>query len=180
MLHKWTRLTVGGAILLEFLPFNDERGSMMESYNSIKFREMGLPTWFVQDNLSYSHRGTFRGMHRQTKEPQGKLIRCLNGSIVDYWFDTNKDSPTFRTLGYHYLRGPNEALYIPPNNAHGFFSLTDSIVQYKCTTHYNKAFDGGIIFDDPDLGIMLPEPLKIISAKDANLPTLMDYLARLS
>lgn len=179
MITEVTPLGINGVVHISFKSFKDSRGSFMEAFNTITFKQHGLPTWFVQDNISHSHKGTMRGLHIQKKTPQGKLIRAMHGTIVDYYLDLRPNSPTFKKLNYTYLRSPDEAIFIPSGLAHGFFSLTDSVVQYKCTTHYDKDSDGGVRYNDPEIGLSLPDKVLHVSTKDLALPSLMEYLGKI-
>lgn len=165
-------LGIAGVYLIESHVFRDHRGEFMQAYTS----EEG-PT-YVQENLSFSLKGTFRGMHLQRRNPQGKLVRAVHGVVVDYFLDLRADSPTFKQIGSVYLRGPHVAVYVPPGVAHGFYSVTDSTVYYKCTTHYDKQSDGGVRYNDPEIQLHLPDQLRHISPKDLVLPTMMDYLVK--
>jgi dTDP-4-dehydrorhamnose 3,5-epimerase len=158
--------------------FEDERGYFFESYNHQKFqKETGLQTTFVQDNQSRSGRGVLRGLHFQTGEfAQAKLVRVLRGEVLDVAVDVRSSSPTF---GQHFSIVLSESsrtqFYIPRGFAHGFLVLSETAdFFYKCDNFYNKASDGGIIYNDPEINIDWQMPAKelIISAKDAGLPLL--------
>lgn len=161
--------------------FNDDRGYFFESFNSQQFyKETGVKTTFVQDNQSHSVKGVLRGLHFQKGEfAQAKLVRVLKGEVLDVAVDLRKSSPTF---GQHYSVVLSETshtqLYIPRGFAHGFLVLSDAVdFFYKCDNLYNKASEGGIIYNDPQINIdwqMPPEEL-IISSKDLDLPRLTFY-----
>ncbi len=169
--------------LIEINPaiFQDERGWFTESYNINTFRKFGLEMNFVQDNLSFSKAGVLRGLHFQ-KEPfaQGKLVKVIQGEVLDVAVDIRPQSPTF---GQHYkviLKGEQQNLfYLPEGFAHGFLALKDSYLFYKCTKVYNKESDTGIAFDDPELNIDWNYPNPTISVKDQNLPSFDSYKATL-
>jgi dTDP-4-dehydrorhamnose 3,5-epimerase len=170
-------LHIQGAYLITEQPFTDNRGTFMEAFNSERFALCGLPAMFPQDNLSTSVAGTLRGLHIQRNNPQGKLIRCLQGVIYDVLVDLRFDSPTFGKhlmveLSHHRKR----ALWAPPGTAHGFYSPTDSVVYYKCSTLYDQKTDGGINPFDPELRIAWPERHVIISKKDQALPIMRTWL----
>jgi dTDP-4-dehydrorhamnose 3,5-epimerase len=158
--------------------FNDERGYFFESFNAGRFHKAtGVKVEFVQDNQSHSVRGVLRGLHFQKGEfSQAKLVRVLKGEVLDVAVDLRKSSPTF---GQHYSVILSETsqtqLYIPRGFAHGFLVLSDEVdFFYKCDNFYNKASEGGIIYNDPQINInwqMQPDDL-IISSKDSNLPEL--------
>ncbi len=158
--------------------YNDERGYFFESFNAGKFyRETGVNTTFVQDNFSHSVKGVLRGLHFQKgKSAQAKLVRVLKGEVLDVAVDLRKSSPTF---GEYYSVVLSEAsctqLYIPKGFAHGFLVLSDEVdFFYKCDNFYDKAAEGGIIYNDPQININWQMPVEnlIISAKDVQLPLL--------
>lgn len=173
---------VDGCRVLYFDPYQDDRGSFCEVSHPLSFKSLFLPDKWPQDNVSITNKGVIRGLHVQhpTKEsplsrPQGKLVFCLKGEVMDVCFDARLDSDTF---GKHHMEclGWGKALYCPPGTLHGFYSLTDSILLYKCTTTYDPKCDAGVKWDDPDLGIDWGTKGPILSEKDRNLPTLRDYL----
>lgn len=158
--------------------YNDERGFFFESFNAQKFyRETGVNTTFVQDNFSHSVKGVLRGLHFQKgKSAQAKLVRVLKGEVLDVAVDLRKSSPTF---GEYYSVVLSEAsctqLYIPKGFAHGFLVLSEEVdFFYKCDNFYDKAAEGGIIYNDPQINInwQIPAENLIISAKDIQLPFL--------
>lgn len=175
---------IQGVKLIKSDVHQDDRGAFFESFNYSAFLENDLPGVFMQGNVSYSHKGVLRGMHIQKSNPQGKLIRCLGGVIWDCWVDLRKDSPTLGKWESVSLGGESiEAVYIPPGLAHGFFVASQfALVHYMCTTLYDKESDGGIKWDDPKVGIEWPFPNDLnpmISGKDANLPTMDEYMETL-
>jgi dTDP-4-dehydrorhamnose 3,5-epimerase len=149
--------------------FEDERGYFFESYSKKLFEENGINAEFVQDNQSLSHTGVLRGLHFQNPPfAQGKLVRAIKGAILDVAVDIRKNSPAY---GKHLSIELNESnktmLWIPEGFAHGFLTLADhTIFSYKCTNLYNKASEGSIYWNDPDLAInwMIKDP--ILSEKD--------------
>ena len=155
--------------------FEDERGYFMESFNQQRLQEAGINIHFIQDNQSLSKRGTLRGLHYQNPPfAQTKLVRVLQGEIMDVVVDLRKASPTF---GQHHTlvlsAENNKQLLIPQGFAHGFSVLSETaVVMYKCDQFYNKASEGGIRFDDPALNIDWGIDLKtaIVSEKDLELP----------
>ncbi len=155
--------------------FEDERGYFMESFNQQSLQEAGINIHFVQDNQSFSKRGTLRGLHYQNPPfAQTKLVRVLQGEIMDVAVDLRKNSPTY---GQHFAiqlsAENNKQLMIPQGFAHGFSVLSETaVVMYKCDQFYNKASEGGIRFDDPALNIDWGIDLKtaIVSEKDLVLP----------
>lgn len=171
-------------ILIETKVFKDPRGFFMETYNQKEFEEIGLKLNFVQDNLSLSKKGVLRGLHFQIKRPQGKLIRVIKGRVYDVAVDLRINSPTFGKWYGVELTGDNGlAFYIPEGFAHGFLTLEDeTYFFYKCTELYHSEYDGGIIWNDPDIDVKWPlnkiDEL-IISEKDKNLPRLRDIMDKL-
>lgn len=173
---------VEGVRIINSSVFEDSRGFFETAFHVEQFKELGLPTEFPQDNISTSFQGALRGMHIQRENPQGKLIRCVSGVIWDVWVDLRPDSPTFKKWECLSLRSTaSTSVYLPPGLAHGFFCVTPvATVHYKCTTLYDKESDGGIIWNDPETAIKWPfdsEFTPLISGKDANLPTMAEYLA---
>ena len=163
---------LAGLLLIEPKVFEDSRGYFLESYNSETFKNSGIDTIFVQDNQSFSSKGTLRGLHFQNVPyAQVKLVRVITGSIIDVAVDVRKGSKTYGEYYSVKLSGENKkTLYIPDGFAHGFLTLEDNtIVQYKCSNVYNKESEGGIMWNDPDINInwgLMDEP--IISDKDKN------------
>lgn len=155
--------------------FGDERGYFFESYNKTKFADIGINIEFVQDNQSFSKKGTLRGLHYQNPPfAQTKLIRVLDGEIIDVVVDLRKDSHTYKKTFTMLLSAENKKqLLVPQGFAHGFSVISDTAtVLYKCDQFYNKASEGGIKFDDPSLDINWGMDLKnaIVSEKDRVLP----------
>ena len=160
--------------LLEIIPtvYKDERGYFFETYNKQAFEAQGLPTHFVQDNQSFSKKGVVRGLHFQ-REPhaQGKLVRVVMGRVLDFAVDIRPNSPTFGQYEVVELDANRGNLfYLPEGFAHGFVVLEDSVFIYKCTNLYNKAAEGGIIWNDPTLNIDWQVTNPIVSSKDLDLP----------
>ena len=167
--------------LLVFEPkvFEDSRGYFFESYNEKGFKELGIETRFVQDNESSSLYGVIRGLHYQLSPyPQAKLIRVLDGRILDVVVDIRKGSPSFgKSFSIELTSENKKQLFIPHGFAHGFSVLSEkAIVFYKCDNYYNKESEGGIRFDDPQLNIdwQVPAGKAIISEKDNQLPAFAD------
>ena len=162
-------------VLLTPKIFEDERGHFFESYNKSKLENLGIAIDFVQDNQSFSQKGTLRGLHYQNPPfAQTKLLRVLQGAIMDVAVDLRKDYPTF---GKHFaveLTSENKKqLFIPQGFAHGFSVLSETaVVLYKCDQYYHKPSEGGIRYDDSSLNIDWGMDLAaaIVSEKDALLP----------
>ncbi|MCO4293466.1 dTDP-4-dehydrorhamnose 3,5-epimerase [Solitalea sp. MAHUQ-68] len=173
-----TKTPIEGLLIIEPRIFNDNRGYFFESYNKSTFNEAGITDEFVQDNQSKSQKGTLRGLHFQAPPfAQGKLVRVIQGKVLDIAVDIRKNSPTF---GQHYsieLSAENQLqFWIPAGFAHGFITLEDdTIFTYKCTNFYNKASEGGIIWNDPDLNIDWGKIDVLVSDKDQILPQLKDF-----
>ena len=151
--------------------FGDERGFFMETWNQNKFEELvtGKPTQFVQDNHSKSKKGILRGLHYQTENTQGKLVRVVSGEVFDVAVDIRKESPTFGKWVGVYLSAENKRqLWIPEGFAHGFYVTSDEAeFVYKCTDYYNPNAEQSILWNDLKLGVAWPlqdEPL--LSSKD--------------
>jgi dTDP-4-dehydrorhamnose 3,5-epimerase len=154
--------------------FGDDRGFFMETYHSGKFKELGIDLPFVQDNHSHSARGVLRGLHYQTPNPQGKLVRAATGAIFDVAVDIRRDSPTFGQWVGVELTGENKLqLWVPPGLAHGFCVTSERAdVIYKCTSLYEPKNDKGIRWNDPAIGIEWPITDPLLSAKDKIAPLL--------
>lgn len=173
---------IKGVLLIEPKLWEDERGYFYESYNKKLFDEAGIVANFVQDNQSLSQKGTLRGLHAQ-KEPfsQGKLVRVLQGRVLDVAVDIRKKSPTFGQHVAVELSAENHySLWVPPGFLHGFVTLVDNtIFTYKVTNFYDKASEIGVVWNDPDLkidwGVEASEV--ILSEKDEILPRLRDIIS---
>jgi dTDP-4-dehydrorhamnose 3,5-epimerase len=168
---------LSGCYVLEPKIFKDERGYFMESFNKQTFEKgVGSKVHFVQDNQSYSSKGVLRGLHYQTGEhAQAKLVRVLEGEVLDVVVDIRPESTTYGQSFSILLSAENQKqLYIPRGFAHGFLVTSETaIFFYKCDNFYNKESEGGIIFNDSSLKIdwNFPEKDLIISEKDNILPT---------
>lgn len=155
--------------------FTDDRGYFFESYNRTKFTDLGINIEFVQDNQSFSKNGTLRGLHYQNPPfAQTKLIRVLQGEIMDVAVDLRKDSATYgKCFGILLSAENKKQLLVPQGFAHGFSVISETaVVMYKCDQFYNKQSEGGIRFDDPTLNIDWGMDLAdaIVSEKDLILP----------
>ena len=165
-----------GVLVIEPQIFGDSRGFFLETWNLARYREAGLPEAFVQDNVSRSSRGVLRGLHFQEPKAQGKLVTVLDGEVFDVAVDIRVGSPTFGKTAGETLSGESKRqIYIPPGFAHGFCVLSaTAIFTYKCTESYAPEAEGGIIWNDPDLGIDWPALEPTLSAKDGKYPRLRD------
>lgn len=160
---------INGLILIQPKINLDERGHFFESYQKLKFQEIGINADFVQDNESKSQKGVLRGLHFQCYPfAQGKLVRVINGSVVDVAVDIRRSSPTYGKWFKVLLSEHNKTMmWIPVGFAHGFVTLEDNtIFQYKCTNYYNKISERSIIWNDPDLNIDWDFGKPIVSEKD--------------
>lgn len=158
-----------GVVILEPRVFGDQRGFFLESYNERAFAELGIEERFVQDNHSSSRRNVLRGLHYQIKHPQGKLVRVVEGEVLDVAVDVRRNSPTFGRWEAVRLSGENKRmLWIPVGFAHGFRVISESAqVLYKATDYYAPEHERTVAWNDPDLKIdwkLRGEP--IVSAKD--------------
>ena len=176
---KIIKTAIDGVVIIEPQVFEDARGYFFESWNKAKMAEAGLDYEFIQDNQSKSCYGTIRGIHYQKGEfSQAKLVRVLQGTVLDVAVDLRKDSKTFgQHVAVELSAENNRQLMIPRGFGHGFSVLTPTAVfAYKCDNVYNKASEAGIRFDDPDLKIdwkVKPEEA-VLSDKDRVLPFLKD------
>jgi dTDP-4-dehydrorhamnose 3,5-epimerase len=155
---KFIKTSIEGVYIIEPTIFGDERGYFMETYHAGEFKEAGLDFDFVQDNQSKSKKGVLRGLHFQYTQPQGKLVRVINGEVFDVAVDLRKDSPTYGKWEGVILSDENKKqFYVPEGFAHGFLVLSDDAeFTYKCTNFYNGDDEGGIIWNDPDIHIEWP------------------------
>ncbi|WP_054942204.1 dTDP-4-dehydrorhamnose 3,5-epimerase [Paenibacillus ihuae] len=176
---NFTKTNLEGVIVVEPAVFGDHRGWFMETYNEAKFQDQSLDYKFVQDNQSYSAvKGTLRGLHFQLNpKAQTKLVRCTRGSIYDVAVDIRQGSPSYgKWFGVELTAENKKQLLIPKGFAHGFITLTEDVeVQYKCDELYAPECDGGILWNDPDIGIEWPiNVTPVLSAKDEKAPLLKD------
>lgn len=160
--------------------FGDDRGYFMETYNYNDFKEAGIDVEFVQDNQSASKKGVLRGLHFQKEFPQDKLVRVIKGEVYDVAVDLREDSPTFgKWHGVLLTEENKKQFFVPKNFAHGFLVLSDyAEFCYKCTDFYHANDEGGLLYNDPELGIdwPIPEGMNLImSEKDAQWGTFSDY-----
>jgi dTDP-4-dehydrorhamnose 3,5-epimerase len=175
-----TRLAIPDVVLLEHEVFEDERGYLMEVYKRDQFRELGLPATFVQINESRSARNVIRGLHFQWEPPMGKLMRVAEGAAFLVAVDIRPDSPTLGHWVGETVTAENRLqLWAPAGCARGLCALTDRTrVQYLCTGMYNGKAESGILWKDPEIGILWPVPAPHLSAKDESAQTLREWLAR--
>ncbi|PIQ50236.1 MAG: dTDP-4-dehydrorhamnose 3,5-epimerase [Cytophagales bacterium CG12_big_fil_rev_8_21_14_0_65_40_12] len=166
-----------GLYEIESNVFGDDRGYFFESFRKSTFEVLGIRTDFVQDNESFSVKGTLRGLHYQ-KEPfaQAKLVRVALGKVLDVAVDLRAGSPTFGKHHTVILDAKRHNLFmVPAGFAHGFLALEDSVFSYKCSNYYDKASEGGIIWNDTTLNIDWQIDNPIVSEKDKLLPNFEAY-----
>ncbi len=163
--------------IIEPTVFGDERGYFMETYSEREFFDAGISVKFVQDNESRSRKGVLRGLHFQKKNPQGKLVRVIEGEVFDVAVDLRKASATFgKWVGVTLSAENKRQFYIPEGFAHGFVVLSDAAsFVYKCTRLYAPGDEGGLLWNDPQIGIRWPVGenfTPVLSEKDTKNPTL--------
>lgn len=166
--------------IIEPSVFGDERGFFMETWNQQKFEELvtGKETHFVQDNHSKSKKGILRGLHYQTENTQGKLVRVVSGEVFDVAVDIRKDSPTFGQWVGVYLSAENKRqLWVPEGFAHGFYvTANEAEFVYKCTNYYHPASEVSIAWNDKTLDIRWPiQGNPLLSVKDQHGLTIPEY-----
>ncbi|SMC70860.1 dTDP-4-dehydrorhamnose 3,5-epimerase [Pedobacter nyackensis] len=177
-----TKTPIEGLLIIEPKVWRDNRGYFYESYNAKLFAEAGINVNFVQDNQSFSQKGALRGLHAQAQPfEQGKLVRVLQGAVMDVAVDIRKDSPTY---GQHFdieLSEENhKQLWVPAGFLHGFLTLEDqTIFTYKVSNYYDKDSEIGVMWNDPDLNIQwsrdIPESEFLLSDKDQVLSQFKDF-----
>ncbi len=170
---------IAGLVLMTPEVFIDERGYFLESFQKERYRELGIPVDdFVQENISKSKKGVLRGIHFQ-RDPfaQGKLVQVLRGSVLDVVVDIRYGSPTYgQHVAIELSEENHHQLWIPIGFAHGFLALEDdTLFSYKVTAVYSKVSEGGIRFDDPDIGVAWPFKFPIVLEKDRQLFSLAQY-----
>lgn len=178
---NFIKTAIDGMYIIEPTVYGDNRGYFMETYNYEEFKEAGLDMVFVQDNQSKSKKGVLRGLHFQTKHPQGKLVRVIKGKVFDVGVDLRPGSKTFGKWAGEVLSDENKRqLYIPEGFAHGFVVLSDEAeFVYKCTAFYDPQNEGGIIWNDSDIGIKWPidpDMEILLSDKDKIQQTFKEYV----
>lgn len=174
MPFEFAETDLPGVMIVKRKSFPDDRGFFSETYKYSDFLKNGIGYEFVQDNFSFSRRGVIRGLHFQRKPAeQGKLVSVYSGKVFDVAVDIRPDSHSFgKWFGVDLSEENGLMLWIPPGFAHGFQALEDSRVAYKVTSEFSKDHDGGVIWNDPAIGVEWPLEKPIISDKDSRLPTL--------
>lgn len=168
---------IEGLLIFEPKIWKDDRGYFFESFRADLFEQQGIDVRFIQDNQSLSQKGAVRGLHFQDPPfGQGKLVRVIQGKVLDVAVDIRKSSTTYGQAYAIELSAENQLqFWIPEGFAHGFSTLEDqTIFAYKCTNYYHKASEGGIRYDDPSLNINWKTSTEIVSPKDLELPFLAD------
>lgn len=166
---KKIKTEIEDVLIIEPKVFGDDRGFFMESFNKERYRDMvGIEHEFVQDNHSRSSKGVLRGLHFQKSNPQGKLVRVVDGEVFDVVVDIRRQSKDYgKWVGVH-LSGTNKRqLWVPPGFAHGFLTLSETAdFEYKCTTYYDPADECCLIWNDDTIGVKWPIEQPILSEKD--------------
>ena len=168
--------TIPGVQLIVPVVHGDARGYLFESWQVDRYAAIGLPTRFVQDNVSRSSGSVLRGLHVQHPYPQGKLVQVLDGEVFDVAVDVRPASRTFlQWVGVELTQDNDRALHIPPGFAHGFLTLTDdTLIQYFVSTPYAPGAERTLRWDDPRVGVRWPFPPSVVSPKDEAAPLLGD------
>jgi dTDP-4-dehydrorhamnose 3,5-epimerase len=176
---KVIQTSLPGLVLLEPVVFGDARGFFFETWNAERYAAQGLPSSFVQSNVSSSSKGVLRGLHYQWPRPQGKLVTVLQGEVYDVAVDIRRGSPTFGRWEAFILSGENRRqLWIPPGFAHGFAVLSDdALFNYLCTDVYVKEADASVRWNDADIAVDWPISAPTLSSKDEQAPFLQDIPA---
>ncbi len=170
---------LSGLLLIEPKRFGDDRGFFLESYHRERFAAAGIHEEFLQDNHSRSTRGIVRGLHYQVERPQAQIVTVMHGHIFDVAVDLRRESPTFGSWFGAELseQGPCQ-LYMAPGFAHGFCVLSDvADLHYKVSRYYDPTDEGGLLWNDPDVGIRWPAEAAILSPRDAAYPRLAELTA---
>jgi dTDP-4-dehydrorhamnose 3,5-epimerase len=179
---KFTETRIKGLIIIEPQIFNDGRGYFFESYSKSKFASAGINIDFVQDNQSFSHKGAVRGLHAQSApHAQAKLVRVIQGRVLDVAVDVRKGSPTYGQYETIELSAENQRQFlIPQGFVHGFATLEDNtIFTYKVNNYYSKECEVGVKWNDPTLAINwgITEQDALTSPKDDVLPDFADFVS---
>ena len=171
---KMKKLDLVGAVIIDPDVFPDSRGYFLETYQRNRYREFGIDETFVQDNLSFSTRGTLRGLHYQHPHSQAKLVQVIQGEVLDVIVDVRRGSPTFgHWSGVALSEENHRQLFVPGGFAHGYFVVSDNAVfTYKCSDFYTPDCEKGVLWSDPDIGIDWPVKVQTLSEKDGKYPLL--------
>lgn len=168
--------SIPGVLIIRPRVFRDQRGFFMETFHARRYSEAGIRGPFVQDNFSRSKKDVLRGLHYQIHHPQGKLVQVKRGCVYDVAVDIRRGSPCFgKWVGVELSEENHTQFYIPPGFAHGFCVLSDEAdFLYKCTDYYVPRDEGGLFWNDPDVGISWPVENPVLSEKDEAYPMLKD------
>ena len=179
---RFLQTSLPGVLVIEPRVWRDDRGFFLETWQAERYAKEGIDARFVQDNHSRSGRGTLRGLHANARRPQGKLVRCVEGEIFDVAVDIRRSSPTFgRWEGVRLTAADFRQIWVPPGFAHGFCVLSKSAhVLYKCTALYDREDEIGIVWNDPEIGILWKVENPRLSPRDASAPRLAEILHLLS
>ncbi len=177
------KLPLEGAYLITPFFAPDLRGGFVKDYSKETFRNAGIDYDLAEVFYTYSHKGVVRALHFQRVKQQPKLVRCVHGRVYDVICDLRKDSPTFKKWMGFYLTGNNhKELLVPAGFGHGYLVLEESIVSYKCAEKFYGEYDGGVLYDDPELAIDWPfeeiggKDKVILADKDKALPSFREFL----
>lgn len=177
MPFEFQKTEIEGVYVIQSKCFGDDRGYFLETYQKDQFEEAGLKYDFVQANQSKSHKGVLRGLHFQTRKPQAKLVRVVEGEVYDVAVDLRKDSKTYGKYVGVVLSGEKHNMFmIPRGFAHGFVVLSDTaIFEYQVDDVYDPGYEGGIMYDDPEVNIEWPYQGELdLSEKDKKHPSLKE------
>jgi dTDP-4-dehydrorhamnose 3,5-epimerase len=168
---------IPGVLIFKPKVFGDSRGWFMESWQSERYAELGIPQHFSQDNQAFSERGVLRGLHFQNPYGQGKLVQVIQGEVFDVAVDVRRDSPWFgQWVGVHLTGENHQQLYIPVGFAHGYLVLSENaIFSYKCSDYYHPESQFSIRWSDPKIAIDWPFGLNpLLAEKDRDAPLLSE------
>ena len=177
---EFEKTTIEGLFIIKPRIFSDERGYFYESYNKAIFEKNDLDLDFIQDNQSLSHKGVLRGLHFQAPPfAQGKLVRVIQGSVLDVAVDIRPHSTTYGKYESVLLSGENKTqFWIPPGFAHGFVTLEDNTVFcYKCTGQYSKESEGALLWNDPQININWGIDNPLVSSKDQEAQLFKNFIS---
>lgn len=171
-----TPTPLGGLLIIELSCFQDERGFFLETYEDTRYERAGIPDRFVQDNHSRSGKGVLRGLHFQVRRPQAQIVTVMRGRVFDVGVDLRPASATFgQWFGIELSDGGPRQVYLAEGFAHGFCVLSDwADLHYKVSRPYDSADEGGVRWNDPDIGIQWPIDAPQVAPRDAALPALRD------
>ena len=174
MIIKHTPLD--GLLVIEPLCFQDNRGFFHETYQEARYREAGIFDTFVQDNQSRSRKGVLRGMHFQVHRPQAQIITIIRGCVFDVGVDLRPSSPTFgHWFGVELHDAGSRQIYMAPGFAHGFCVLSDwADLHYKVSRNYDSQDEGGLLWNDLDVGIQWPIDNPVVAVRDSSFPKLKE------